>query len=263
MKVVSHFFVVVSCLVLSTWAHANGVSAMRYPGESFKEAVIRNFPGRYSVHSFNLRASPQTAYSAAGDWSKIDFSAVPIYASKQEMVEAFERVRNERFLESPHDKTFMRRISWMYPDDGCFARAALANHKLESWNYKAPAKVFIFGNLNVKTSNSVYGSVSWWYHVAPIVYAEDGYYVLDAAINPKAPTPFEEWALTQVTDLADAQFSVCDTNTYQPYSDCAGPMNSDEPNGMADQPYYLAYEWERMGELSLDPLDVLGPNPPW
>lgn len=256
-------FLLFSFLVFTSNALAERHSAIRLPGESFTEALLRNYQPDFSDRFSSLLAIPNDVLSSASEWASIDYSSVPIYDSKEQMLEAFLRVRDERYLESPHDATFMRRISWQYPDDGCFARAALANRKIESWSYPAPAKVFIFGNLTVKTANSPYGSVSWWYHVAPIVYALDGYYVLDAALNPVAPTPLETWVLTQVADLTKAKISICESYAYEPSSDCKGLTVSDEAQAMIDQTDYLTSEWDRATELGRDPEVVLGNSPPW
>lgn len=68
--------------------------------------------------------------------------------------EGFRSLRDARWLTMPGMRDFKRRSSWLYPDDGCFARAALGGQKLESWDYPRPKKLFIFGDLEVKTANS-------------------------------------------------------------------------------------------------------------
>lgn len=62
-----------------------------------------------------------------------------------------------------------RRSSWLYPDDGCFARASLMNKNIKLAADPVPGKVFVFGNLKVITPNPPRGYVTWWYHVAPVV----------------------------------------------------------------------------------------------
>ena len=42
------------------------------------------------------------------------------------VTKAFEQVRDLRFMITKDRPNFPRRISWLYPDDGCFDRSALA-----------------------------------------------------------------------------------------------------------------------------------------
>lgn len=68
-------------------------------------------------------------------------------------------------------------ITFLYPDNGCWIRV----HKmcyLMTDDGEDPEKVWICGNLVVPTSNHPDCSVSWWYHVAPIL-------TLDTPGNPK------------------------------------------------------------------------------
>jgi uncharacterized protein (UPF0216 family) len=57
-------------------------------------------------------------------------------------------------------------IPFLYPDDGCWARAHEMRRLMVDMGL-APKKVWIEGNLNVKTKNNPACQVSWGWHVAP------------------------------------------------------------------------------------------------
>lgn len=92
-----------------------------------------------------------------------------------------------------------KHIPFGYPEDGCYARAQEMSMILEK-NGVITGKVFIEGDLRVKTDNSPKGYVEWWYHVAPIVFVKKGNkigpYVLDPSLFKKA-VPLDEWVKIQ------------------------------------------------------------------
>jgi hypothetical protein len=59
-------------------------------------------------------------------------------------------------------------IPFQYPDDGCWARAN-EMCRILLLNQVTPGKAWIYGNLHVATKNSPACSVSWGWHVAPIL----------------------------------------------------------------------------------------------
>lgn len=179
------------------------------------------------------------------------------------MTQRFESFRDLRFMTTPSKPNFPRRSSWMYPDDGCFARAALAVRNLMQMSVDAPKKVFAFGNLVVQTANSPSGSVSWWYHVAPLVEVAGQKYVLDPAIYPAGPLKLEEWLAKMSNSPQDIEVAVCESGAYTPGDDCKKVSDGVESNAEADQVSYLEYEWDRLVELNRNPDEELGDNPPW
>lgn len=205
----------------------------------------------------------QSAYDSATPYDEIDISEIPNWDNNDFLRTGFDNVRNIRFLQTNSRPKFLRRSSWFYPDDGCFARAQLMNINFRNWKYqKIPAKIFVFGNLNVKTPNSPNGYVSWWYHVAPIIKIENIPYVLDPAIDPKSPQKLDQWILKQVDDLRDVKVALCSSNTYGPSEPCNSSSYPDEI-AVNDQLDYLEYEWERLIDLKRNPELELGDEPPW
>jgi hypothetical protein len=165
-----------------------------------------------------------------------------------------------------------RRPSFGYPDDGCFWRAHRMVYQmkngvtiqtytsttahddttlagLSSW----PAKVFAFGSLNPSTTNKASGSVTWWYHVAPLV-RKDGdsetniqsYWVIDPSLSPSGPRRLDLWLSDQA---ASTQIAICNPNTYGPGDDCASTTAITEASSRQNSATYLDREWDRQVSL--------------
>src|SRR5690606_38024642 len=66
------------------------------------------------------------------------------FSSLSDLQKAFSYVRDLRFL-SDNVNNLMRRSTWLYPDDGCFARSAMMVGQLAS--QVQLAKIFVFGEL--------------------------------------------------------------------------------------------------------------------
>jgi hypothetical protein len=249
-------------------AHAQGPgsarlhSQVRLPGESFAEAKRRYLDRLGGLAGFPDGAAADVAvslkdldFSQATSWDSLgDFTAV---------TNAFDQVRDERFMILKDRPNFPRRISWLYPDDGCFARAALAAGRLASYHVPAPTKVFVFGDLGVKTPNAPFGSVGWWYHVVPVISFHKQIFVLDPAIDPKRPLPFMEWIGLMTPDPSTVTASICATDAYTPESSCADADPSVSKEALNDEKGYLKDEWKRLVFLKRDPVKELGDNPPW
>lgn len=169
--------------------------------------------------------------------------------------------------ETPDDSIptdYYRRISWRYPDDGCFARAALFNKHLTDAGGPALQKIFVFGNLAVNSPNAIGGSVQWSYHVVPVVQLDDGVYVVDPAINNSGPIKVSDW-LNDVVDAADnpsterksLKIAICDSNAYDPSSICTGGKPQLSTWLSDDAETYLNDEWDRINNLLGNPVAVL------
>jgi hypothetical protein len=201
--------------------------------------------------------------------------------SSDEIKENFEKLRDIRYYTDYEVANFRRRISWLYPDDGCWTRATATIKDLfgpfnfseyKSLNSKRPSKIFAFGNLCVNTANSPFGYVTWWYHTAPIVKNTETNltYVLDPSINPKRPMEVSEWinAISSNTQKCAgktngvSKFNICNGYGTAPYSICDSTYN-EEIHEMILQTDYQRYERERQIELGRNPDEVLGDSPPW
>ncbi len=247
----------IALLLAAQLTHAAPIesrSAIRLTGESY----LAHMHSRVRVVPFRSR----TAEEAAVPFGQ-PLPATTSWDSMQTMTERFKRVRDERWLEQTYRPGFLRRISWIYPDDGCFARAGLAIFNFAKWAIQVPGKIFAFGDLSVQTANSPFGNVSWWYHVAPVVEVLGEKYVLDPAIEPGMPLPIADWISRMSNRPSSVQVAICGSGSYDPSDLCDKDTDGVESTAQADQPYYLDNEWDRLIELHRDPNQELGDNPPW
>jgi hypothetical protein len=67
----------------------------------------------------------------ANAWSTIDTTT----AAKESKIDVlFNYIRDQRELTESTDPGFLRRVSWLYPIDGCWIRAAIVGHWAEREN---------------------------------------------------------------------------------------------------------------------------------
>lgn len=237
----------------------DGKSAARQPGVSYKAYEAR----AQMMSQFAPFAFSRTPVQAAEEFGKATLPEATAWESQNLMIERFKHFRDLRFLNEYGRPNFLRRSTWLYPDDGCFARAALANRNLSKLTPAIPNKVFVFGDLNVQTKNAPDGFVTWWYHVAPLVEVDGQKYVLDPAIEPSHPLKLEEWLATMSSTPQTLKVAVCGSGTYTPYDNCATVTDGKEQMAETDQAVYFDDEWERLETLNRNPEQELGDNPPW
>lgn len=198
-----------------------------------------------SKYDKSLRRTP------LGTSTRYDEASLPkatAWTSVSIMQTRFEQMRDIRFLIWRPKPEVLRRISWNYPEDGCYARAALAMKNIFQWFMPLPKKVFVFGNLRVKTQNSSRGVVGWWYHVAPIVEVEGVKFVLDPAIERSQPLKLVDW-LSRMGRPEKMKVAICGSGSYFPGDNCDKESDGLELRAERDQQYYLGLEWSHMGRL--------------
>jgi hypothetical protein len=263
MKIFSIFISIV--MAQQAWSAAPlerpPISAKRAPGEDWHDKVISR--SRVAPGVGRPQVAPeerQYAVDVATLPEQADLTGITRLPDYKTLQDYFVKVRDHRFIQDPNEN-MLRRITWMYPDDGCFARASLINDQLESTGDTKLSKVYVFGNLEVQSPNAAYGSVGWWYHVA--VSANDGKddYILDPAIDPMRPLKLKEW-LGRLGD-PDVVMAVCNSDTYTPYSDCHSPNVTEKSTDLDDQIYFLPFEKNRLQLLGRDWQKELGETPPW
>ncbi len=258
LRVISLFLVVFASIT-----HAQeiiGRSAYRTPGTSYL-----GYKTTAAVFSIDGLDAPDriTPMQAAKSGKLTVLPKATEWENEVVMNDRFNQFRDLRFMTVPTRPDFMRRSSWMYPDDGCFARAALAVRNLVQMAVSAPKKVFAFGDLRVKSANAMGGEVTWWYHVAPLVEIAGQKYVLDPAINPAGPLKLEDWLAKMNEDPSSIEVSVCESGAYTPGDDCAKSTDGIESGAQSDQVWYLEQEWQRLKDLNRNPEEELGEHPPW
>jgi hypothetical protein len=235
-----------------------GLLAHREPGVSYL-----NYMMQAAVLPQAAAPPLTTPVDESKTFEQATLPAATAWESKELMLQRFQEMRDLRFMQLDSKPNFPRRISWLYPDDGCFARAQVAVRNLIRSSYAAPSKVFVFGDLNVSTVNSPYGTVNWWYHVAPIVEVDGEKFVLDPAIEPSRPLPLAEWLGKMNPEPGKLSVAICQSGSYHPYDDCARVNDGDEAQAQSEQEWFLDSEWSRLVELNRDPEKELGDSPPW
>jgi hypothetical protein len=236
-------------------------SAVRKPTEDYRAVAKKYLPRIKPWGPLTTRMATNSAYGLANAWSTIDTTT----AAKESKIDVlFNYIRDQRELTESTDPGFLRRVSWLYPIDGCWIRAAIVGHWAEREKFSTPSRLFIFGNLNVSTTNAPSGSVSWWYHVAPALRDSSGtLLVLDPAINPDKPMEAEDWIKTMVPAVSDATLSLCSRYTYEPYDNCDSTSSSTDSNAEIDIESYLRRERQNLISMHRDADEELGDNPPW
>lgn len=248
------FFILASISFFAHFSYA-GLSAKRDPKTSYLE-YIRS--ARASSQDFNQSESPT---DLATSIDQLDFSTLP-EISPNAIQENFIYVRDYQFLKDI-SHNILRRSTWMYPDDGCYARAELMAQNLEQASKEPPVKIFAFGNLTVRTKNSQSGAVSWWYHVAIAYKSENKLWVLDPSLEPNRPVTLQEWGNMMGLKRSQISFAICSVNTYDPDRECNNPEKVSRNYALSDQSYFLNPEWDRLLTLKRSPQQELGEQPPW
>lgn len=213
-----------------------------------------------ALATINKDEVARTALKTAKLYSGEEVFEVPEWTEAQ-LAEGFTKIRDERFLLSVRNEEFRRRLSWLYPHDGCFSRAAQANVLLKAAGFPVPKKVFAFGELEVNTNFSADGDVAWWYHVAPVVQVNGEVFVLDPAINAVEPVRLAVW-LSLMGEKEKIKVAVCEVGTVFPKDNCDLKTLS-ETSGLRAQRFYLNKEWDNLVKLGHKPTALLGDAPPW
>lgn len=244
------------------WAESVGeISASRKPHQSYLEFLSPQISFKRPEWNQSVEGVA-TKYSEEGFYRMAHEEAFTSH-SYLILQDSYKWIRDLRFLYSQRRPEFQRRITWLYPDDGCFARADLAIRQLNKKGFSGLKKIFAFGNLEADTPNSKDGVVYWWFHVAPIVKVNLDYYVIDPAIDPSRLLTVKEWLQRMNRDFDTVRLAVCDEGSYDPGSHCDGTDPFPKEEVLTHQSKYLDREWYRMVELGRNPELILGDYPPW
>lgn len=223
-----------------------------------------------------LLASPgdPTVRESSVPYLSLELSSLPQrppeYGPVEGFQDAFEARRDERFLDDPDPRhgDFSRRMTWLYPPQGCYARALLMGQGLEAMGLERPLTLFIFplnpGEwLHLETPWSSTGFVEWGFHVVPVVLSDGALTVLDPAIDPSGPMPIEDWILTMLPSVADARVAICGEYALLPDSSCWSSPASNDARVYYDEQPLMIKEWNLLERLGYSPEALLGDTPPW
>lgn len=243
----------------------NPHSAVRNLNESWKVPLTK-----YNIEQalkFDIM-SPPTHTSVANSsvaYKDLDVSFIRDFEKSDDEIQVlFETIRNHRFLDDPDVTNFKRRITWLYPTDGCFVRAEFVSKLIKKDNPNAHfQRVFIFGDLEVKTKNSPSGVVGWWYHVAVLIKHDNKTFVIDPSLDVIKPLELIDWVKLQVKDPNDAELAICSDSAYSPSSYCDATQSLSDLEATEVISDYESYERTNLERLKRDPEAELGNNPPW
>jgi hypothetical protein len=253
-----HLLALLAFPLFSQAAPEAGVSAARklnVPGSVYEKAFLKK---NNTQKDFYV-----SAQGAARNFPTANLPLAASWDSMDTLQRRFEDIRDTRSLDWNDKPNFPRRIPWMYPDDGCYARAGFAVRHANRENYPTPNKVFAFGSLSVKSSNAYSGRVGWWYHVAPVVSVDGTNYVLDPSIEATRPLTVKEW-LERMGDSSKMRVSICKSGTYTPGSDCSRTVTRSGPSiASSTKEWFLDKEYSRLKALGRNADSELGNNPPW
>lgn len=258
-------FTLVLFVGLSASAFSSGLSARRKPNEPYEVARDRHtFNQSFTIPNQSVDSLGRyvSAERAKKPLKQLDITQIPDVGSYPDLEREFFYVRDTRFIKT-NDTSFPRRLTWMYPDDGCYARAELAKNELKAHNFPDPKKLFVFGSLRTPSKNSEVGYVQWWYHVAVTYRVGADVYVFDPAIEPLNPLKISEWNRLVGGESTQVQYSICDANTYDPANDCNQPNPTSPDISLREQRQFLGAEWDRLVDLKRNPEKELGDSPPW
>jgi hypothetical protein len=217
-------------------------------------------------------AAVANVYDSRTTIAGVNWGSVPTWSDADIMAQ-FAASRDARYMTTAGDPR-LRRISWQYPDNGCFARAEQVNVQVTQAGKATPYKLFAFSRnqgLVAHTSNADSGVVGWWYHVVPVVKNSVGQaIVLDAALSPCRPLFWREWLGLMANDLAFYDdvaggngVTLASPTAYDPFSLVTGEP-SHATQSLTDQVgEFLPLEWQRQIDLGRDPNVVLLDTPPW
>lgn len=252
------FLVVVSVIATSSVASASAYapSARRAPDQDYR-SIIKFYESRLEQ---DATTASKSALSSAVPLADLDRAQMPNWPETENFELYFQNIRDERFITL--NANFPRRSTWLYPDDGCYARAALSSVRTTAQKLPAPGRVFVFGNLSVETVNSESGSVSWWYHVVIGYRIGEEVFVIDPAIEPKNPLKLEDW-LGRMGNTERMKVAFCSEGAYEPYSKCQGGHPLSFESALSGQTPFLRLEWDRIEDLGRDAASELGETPPW
>jgi hypothetical protein len=236
-------------------AKPNGVSPQRPANTSWKDIAKKLRP----IH---LAGRSRSSIDEAKPLPEVDFRDLENWGSYDVIKQRFEQLRDLKFIKETLNFKELRRSTWLYPDDGCYARASLMNENLIQMGINPTTKIFVYGDLLAQTRNTFSGFVSWWYHVAPIVTDGKENYILDPSIETLRPLTLTEW-LERMGDPVSMKISLCATDSYTPYSPCMAPEPDEDEAAMDDQVFFLSLERYRLYELGRDADRELGDEPPW
>ncbi len=204
------------------------------------------------------------SWSAFNEAKSLNTSELKSAASLEDIQTMFEVARDRKNLRWLQMPKLARRTTFLYPQDGCFLRAALMNRALKSEYWPPLQKIYAFGNLKAKTSFDADGFVYWYFHVALAIKYGSTVYVLDPSLEFSRALTVDEWLNKMHVQQNAVELRICDPDSYSPFDRCIGGQGFIEERQRDDHvQYYLGVEWQNLVRMGLKPESLLDRNPPW
>jgi hypothetical protein len=236
------------------------LSESRLPSESWEQASYRQVSRLPSNIQRSLN-SPNSAKSSAKYFNgELDPAKVSEWTGTAVELDAtFTAARDLAPFSDTKHRDFKRRAPWFYPHDGCAPRAAHLTRRIETKTEIIPDKIFLFGDLELKTPYSRTGIATWWYHTAAAVSFEGEVYILDPAVAFDAPLSLKDWVTHIAPKGANLKLAICDNHAYTAADICMGADATQVSRSKAHIEYFLPYEWSNLEALGFDARALLKP----
>lgn len=162
-----------------------------------------------------------------------------------------------RMHNNPNSGNFMRRGPWLYPNNGCYAKAAHVSALALQKGFQQPGKIYAYGNLEFNSPYAKNGRrVYWRYHMAAAYVFNGEVMVIDPGIS-SSPMTQEQW-FSHISPLPNSvRPKYCDVRNYSPLATCVGGRgngaNLNHVRGI------LRDEWSNLIRLGYNPAELLGP----
>lgn len=119
-------------------------------------------------------------------------------------------------------------IPFNYPDDGCWARAQRICELFETGKPLVMAKVWIYGDLEIRSANHPFCSVRWDWHCAPLIKVGTGkLMVLDPSLFDGGAAPYLEF-FGAVQGISETRQTASDVYHMAEPDDARGEISANE-----------------------------------
>ncbi len=213
--------------------------------------------------------SENSPWNIKSAFDAIDFSKATEVEDLETVEALFEDVRDTRSIVDPAHADFIRRTTWLWPNDGCFVRSVHMTKTILEHDGWPVTQLFVFGGSMLampEWRDGYEGGLPWNYHVAPVVRVGSTVYVIDPAMDLLQPLELSVWVSRFVRNRASLTGAICSSYTFGPNADCDASQFPSEGEGMTLEQwntYFMPAEWNNIERRSLNPTDLLGSLPPW
>lgn len=256
--------VILSLLTVSFFQPANSqelpVSALRAPNQNWTQALEKLNP-HLPILKSDIEKTNTVFLSLETNTqvSNRSISALPTWSGALEDLQIFhQQTWAVRPYNNPNPGNFNRRAPWLFPADGCYAKAAHISSEAAKRGFRKPGKVYAFGNLSFRTPYAINGRVAYWsYHVAAAYQIQGQVFVLDPTIHSQMVLTLDEWVRQIARKPESIRLRFCDANSYSPSSPCRGGKGNGAYLGHIRS--ILRSEWRNLISLGYSPSTLLAP----